>query len=62
MAVSYAPPLVIVPAGGIPITLASHALAAPFTVVTNLAPAATLVAQGGLPVLLLNPDGTPYVP
>lgn len=62
MAQAFAPPLVLVASGGIPITYSSKPqFATPFVVVTANAPAATLVASGGAPVALLNADGTPYV-
>lgn len=61
MATAFAPGLVLIASGGIPITYsAKPELATPFVVVTANAPAATLVSSGGLPVALLNADGTAY--
>lgn len=58
----FAPGLVLVDSGGIPVTQsAKPELATPFVVVIANAPAATLVNEGGYPVALLNPDGTAYV-
>lgn len=60
---AFAPPIVLVEAGGIPITLSEIPdLAAPYVVVGDLAPPYTLVEAGGKPVVLLNPDGSLWTP
>lgn len=56
---AFAPGLVLVESGGIPVTQ-SDKPATPFIVVTANAPAATMVEEGGYPVALLNADGTAY--
>jgi hypothetical protein len=62
MAQAFAPGLVLVDSGGIPVTYSDKpGFATPFVVVTANAPAATLVDEGGIPVTLLNADGTAYV-
>lgn len=54
-----AAPVVVVAAGGLPVTDLGAAGAAPFTVVSTYGVAVTLTA-GALPVSLLNADGTFY--
>lgn len=61
MAQAFAPPIVLIASGGVPVTYSAKPdFALPFVVVTANAFAATLVDAGGLPVALLNADGTPY--
>jgi hypothetical protein len=50
--------VIIVEAGGLPVTNLGDHGATPFTVVGNFGIAVTLVDSGGLPVTLLNSDGS----
>lgn len=54
-------PVVVVASGGIPVVNGTNGVG--MTVAANgIGKAITLVANLGIPVTLLNPDGTAYVP
>lgn len=56
-------PVVVMASGGIPVvnvTTAPPFGAVPAMVVTALGLGITIVASGGVPMTLLNPNGTPY--
>lgn len=59
--VAMGAPVVVVTSGGIPVTIATSGT--PLTVADNdMGIAVTIVDDLGLPVVLLNEDGTTYTP